>query len=166
MNIAKPVAVAAVFLVAANTPALAAWSYSVQTDQAGLEYARAAVDAPKSGASVYTECTEKLNLGLALILGASEDMTNRLGGVTGQVLYLNDMGDTALATVNYVAGDNRLTLVAPEREAIEAAWSVFAGAGDEVAVRFTFPPETQVYEVKFSAEGGAEAIEQLDAYCR
>ena len=166
MKIAKPVVVAAVLLAATNSPALAAWSYSVQTDQAGLEYARAAVVAPKSGASVYTECTERLNLGLALVLAASEDMTNRLGGKTGQVLYMNDKGDTALTSVNYVAGDNRLTLVAPEREAIEAAWSVFAGAGDEVAVRFTFPPETQVYEVKFPAEGGAEAIGQLDAYCR
>ncbi len=165
MNIAKPVAVATALLVATISPALAAWSYSVETDETGLEYARAAVDAPQSGASLYTECTERLDLGLALILGASPELAERLDGGAGQILYMNEKGGTALATVGYAAGENRLTLVAPERKAIEAVWSVLVNAEETVAVRFTFPPEPQVFEVTFPAEGAAEALGKVNAYC-
>ena len=49
MNIAKPVATAAALLIAANSPALAEWSYSVENDDSGLEYASVGVSAPESG---------------------------------------------------------------------------------------------------------------------
>lgn len=166
MTLAGKTAIALAAVLTATAPAAAQWTYAIETDATGLEYARAAVDAPESGASLYAECTERLDLGLALILVASEEMVDLLGGVSGQVLYLNERGDNAIATVSYAAGENRLTLVTPERDAIEAAWSVFVNAGEAVVVRFTFPPEPQVYEVKFPAEGVAEAMGQLDAYCR
>jgi hypothetical protein len=165
MNVfVKSLAALALLLMTAM-PAAAQWAYSVKTED-GLEYAKASVKDASGHASIYTECTRNLSMGLALILDAHEDTIAQAGGRIGQILYINEAGDTALATVDYAPGEGVLNLVAPDPEEIEAAWKVFKKAKKDISVRFTFPPETQVYEAVFPAEGAAEVLNQLDAYCR
>ena len=160
-------ALAALALVfAATSPVLAQWAYSVEKDDAGLEYAKVSVTDANGSASIYTECSKGVGMGLALVLGASENMISQYGGQTGQILYMNSAGDTALATVDYKPGAGVLTLAAPDREEIEAVWALVGKSEEGVSVRFTFPPFPQVYEAAFTAAGAGEAIAQLDAYCQ
>ncbi len=166
MSVLKRLLAALAIVVSASGPASAQWSYSLETDQTGLEYARLGVVAPQTGASIYAECTENRDLGLALILGASKAMIDQSAGAGAPILYMNEAGDTALATVSYTPGEGTLTLATPDRQAIEAALGVFANAREQVSVRFTFPPAPQVYEVVFSTEGLAGALDRLDAYCQ
>ena len=147
------------------TPSLA-WDYAVTTDDAGLAYAKLSGGDTSGNATIYTECTEKLGLGLALILKASDTMIAQYGGQSGQILYMNDGEDSALATVDYAPGEGILTLATPDREVIEQAWKVFATASEKVSVRFALPPFPQIYEVVFPVEGLADAMAELDAYCR
>ena len=160
-----PFAALAVLALSA-APALAQWAYSVEQDDHGLEYAKVSVKDTAGTASIYTECSKGLGTGLALILRASENMIAQYGGQTGQILYRNDAGDEALASVDYKPGEGILTLAAPDREEIETAWALFGKAGEAVTVRFTFPPFPQVYEVAFPAEGATQALADLDAYCQ
>ena len=162
---AIPFAALAVLALSA-VPAQAQWAYSVEQDEHGLEYAKVSVKDAAGAASIYTECSRGLGTGLALILGASENMIAQYGGQTGQILYRNDAGDEALVTVYYKPGEGVLTLAAPDREEIEAVWTLLGKAGDAVSVRFTFPPFPQVYEAAFTGEGAAEALADLDAYCQ
>lgn len=152
--------------VLTTAPAGAEWVYSVAEDASGLEYAKASVSEPTSGAALYTECTEALGLGLALILPASQSLIDNVGGQTGQILYMTETGDTSLATVDYAPGEGVLTLTTADAETIEAAWTLFGAARETVAVRFTFPPFPQVYELVFPAGGVADALARLDGYCQ
>ena len=147
-------------------PASAQWAYSVEQDDAGLEYAKVSVTDANGSASIYTECSRGVGTGLALVLGASQNMIDQYAGQTGQILYMNPAGDTALATVDYKPGEGVLTLAAPDRAEIAAVWALIAKSAQGVSVRFTFPPFPQVYEAAFSAEGAGAAIAKLDAYCQ
>ncbi|MBU1174492.1 MAG: hypothetical protein KKH72_03740 [Alphaproteobacteria bacterium] len=165
MNTLKRLAAALLFVAASSGPALAQWDYGIETDVTGLEYAKVSAKDTSGAASIYTECTRGVGMGLAVILRADETMIETHGGQTGQILYMSDKGGEALASVDYAPGEGVLTLITPDRATIVPVWELIAAAGQTISVRFTLPPFPQVFEVVFSAEGAAEAIGSLGAYC-
>ncbi len=158
--------VALVALCVTSLPAQADWTYTRDTDTSGLAYAKVSIKDAASYASIYTECTEKLDMGLSLILPATADMIDEHGGQAGQILFVSDIGKKVPATVDYMAGENVLTLVAPDPEEIEQVWRLFRTAREKISVRFMLLPEPQVYEIVFPTDGASAAVTELDAYCR
>ena len=153
------------FAVVFVGPAMAQWEFAIESDTAGIEYSKASVRDEAGISSIYTECTTDLGMGLAVILSANEEMIDKHGGLSGDILYMNEAGDEVLASVDYSPGDGVLTLITPHPQTIERAWELMATAEETITVRFTLPPFPQVFEVVFPADGAETALEQIRDYC-